>query len=276
MGNKSLVILIHDPYVHGKWQHRLDISFNNIHEIFTSRGHNFSAFVSCATAPKFYNPDSNPLPDFQNLFSNRHVAAPKKVRVPCLNEQHGKVAGICFVYEVIVDDLSTLHKLSELLKGGPEMPSTSRMRIRSVKPSRPFDVQMEDLRATLSDDWQGTLPFSVRFQALRIARDGRLPPDSVKALIPELSKLISQGTSEQTCADAVRHLFDEMSPPHPALPASNYSTKSLIQKIRDSVSASLKDSSIYRTVKEHSHLALIHHVRLTPSGLYLEGPTPEV
>jgi hypothetical protein len=274
MGNKSLVVLVDHPYLGGKWQHRLDISFNNINEIFTSRGNNDSAFISCITAPKFYDPDDNPFPTLQYLMSNRpRQQAPKKIRVPALNEHHAKIAGICFVYEVVFDGHATLHALSQLLEGGPEMPSTTRMRVRSVKPSRLLDVQMGDLRTAVSDE---TLPFSVRFQALRIARDGCLPPDTITALIPVLSDLISRGASEQACADTLRHLFDGFDPPHPSLPAGDYSTKALTQKILDSVEASCKDSSTYRTVKEHPHLALIHHVRVTPSGVYMEGPTPEV
>lgn len=278
IGNKSLVILIDHPYLPGKWQHRLDMSFNNIHQIIISRGNISSAFISVTVAPKVYSGEDNPFPELQNLnlSSNRFRPAPKKIRVPALNDAHSKVAGSCFVYEVILGDDFALLSLSELLRGGPEMPSTSRMHIQSAKPARSYDVQMEGLRNALSHDWNGTLPFTVRFQALRIARDGRLPPDSVTALVPEMSRLIAKGTSEQACADAVRHLLDGMDSPHPSIPAGNYSTNSLVQTLRDSVSASAKDSSVYRTVKEHSHLALVHHVRLTPCGLYMEGPSPEV
>jgi hypothetical protein len=274
MGNKSLVVLVDHPYLAGKWQHRLDISFNNIDEIFTSRGSNDSAFISCITAPKFYRLDDNPFPEFQHLLSNRpRQQEPKKIRVPSLNENHAKVAGICFVYEVVLDCHATLHALTQLLEGGPEMPSITRMRVRSVKPSRLLDVQMEGLKTAVSDE---TLSFSVRFQAMRIAHDGRLSPDTITALIPVLSDLISRGASEQACADVLRHLFDDFGPPHPSLPAGDYSIEALTQKIRDSVEASCKDNSTYRTVKEHPHLALIHHVRVTPSGVYMEGPTPEV
>jgi hypothetical protein len=276
MGNKSLVVLIDHPFLPGQRQHRLDIPFNIIDTVFTSRGHNSSVFIFCKHAPKFYHVDDNPLTEFQNLFSNRPIAAPKKDRVPYLNEQHGKVAGSCFVYKMILKDPSTLHALSELLKGGSEMPPTSRLRIRSYKPITPFDVQMKTLTNALSHDWQGNLPYSVRFQALRLALNGRLPPDSVAALLPELAQLIFKGASEASCADALRYLFEGKDQPHPADLADEYSTKALMEMVKTSVSSSLKDSSVYRTVKEHSHLALIHHVRITPSGLYLEGPTPEV
>lgn len=280
VGNKSLVILIDHPYIPGKWQHRLDMSFKDISEIITSRGNISSAFITVIVAPKVYSAEDNPFPEIQNLnlTSNRNRTAPKKVRVPALNDDQAKVAGTCFVYEVILGDDSALRSLSDLLRGGPEMPSTSRMHINSAKPTRSYAVQMEGLESALSHDWNGTLPFAVRFQALRIVREGRLSPDSMTALVPEMARFGSQSMKipEQTCADAVRHLLDGVDSPHPALSAGDYSTKSLIQKLRDAVSSSLKDSSVYRTVKEHSHLALIHHVRVTPCGLYMEGPSPEV
>lgn len=233
--------------------------------------------VDCA--PKVYSAEDNPFPELQNLnlSTNRNrMASPKKVRVPALNDSHAKVAGTCFVYEVILgDDIATL-SLSELLRGGPEMPSISRMRIHSVKPIRSYDVQMEGLRIVLSHDWNGHLPFAVRFQMLKIVRAGRLSPDSMTALVPELVKMGFKGTPQQACADAVRHFIAGMDSPHPSLPAGDYSTESLIHKLREALTASLKDSSVYRTVKAHSHLVLVHHVSITPCGLYLEGPSPEV
>jgi hypothetical protein len=275
MGSKSLVVLIDHPHL-SKWQHRLDIALHMISEVFISRGPNSSVFISCTNAPKFYQPDDNPLAEIQNLLSNRPRAMPKKIRVPCFNEQHGKVAVSCFVYEVILENHSTLHALSEILRNGPGMPSTSRMQIRTAKPLKPFDVQMANLEFALSHDWQGTLPFPVRFQALRIALDGRLSPDSVAKLLPELAGLISEGASAKACADALRHLLEEKGPPHPAHPAADYSTKALVDKIKISVRSFLQESSVYRIGKNHSHLALIHHVRITPSGQYLEGPMLEV
>lgn len=271
-----MVVLIDHPYLAGKWQHRVDFSFSDSPDIIMSRGISPSAFITATIAPKFYIMDDNPFPQLQHLMSDRPQQAPKKVRVPALNEKHAKVAGTCFVYEVILNDQSTLLSLSDMLKSGPEMPSTSHMRIRSVKAMRSFEVQMESLRAALSHDWKGILPFSIRFQALRIACDGRLSPDSVAALIPELLYLLFEGTSAQICADAVCHLLDGMESPHPALSADDYSTESLTSRLRETVSQSVKMDSVYRAVRDHSHLALIHHIRITPSGIYLEGPTPEV
>ncbi|KAE9983037.1 hypothetical protein BLS_005054 [Venturia inaequalis] len=279
VGNKSLVILINHPYLPGKWQHRLDMSFNDISEIIISRGNISSAFITGTVAPKVYSAEDNPFPDLQNLnlTTNRNRTAPlKKVRVPALDDGHAKVAGTCFVYEVILEDDLALLSLSELLRGGPDMPSMSRMQIHSVKPTRSYDVQMETLRNALSHDWNGRLPFSVRFQALRIVRLGWLSPDSMTALVPEMVKLGSDGIPEQACADAVRHILDGMDSPHPSLSAGNYSTQSLTRRLREEACTSPKDSSVCRTAKENSHLALIHHVRITPCGLYLAGPTPEV
>ncbi|QDS77948.1 hypothetical protein FKW77_001429 [Venturia effusa] len=280
VGNKSLVILIDHQFLPGTWQYRLDISLGNVDEIITSQGNVPSAFISILQAPKIYSAEDDPFPQLQNLSisSARPRTVSKKVRVSSLNDSHAKVAGTCFVYELVLGDHAALLKLSNLLRGGPDMPSTSRMRIESVKPARPYDVQMEALRQALSHDWKGHLPFSVRFQALRLVREGRLSPDSMAGLVPEMSRLISKGMSEQVCADAVRNLLNGVDWPHRNVPAADYSKATLIRKLRDAAApaANLQDSSAYRTVKAHRHLALIHHVRVTPCGLYLGGPSPEV
>jgi len=162
------------------------------------------------------------------------------------------------------------------------MPSVSHVHVRHVKPLKTFADEMEDLRTTLATTWRwkdrpaSPLPFSICFQVLKLAMNGTLPPALVSALARSLPALISGGIAVAACADAVRQLNKNLEKIIPLSSAEDYSLEKLVATLKTYMESSSEGRSMYQMVKDHAHLQLVHHVRVTPSGIYLEGPSPEV
>ena len=223
-----------------------------------------------------YRPYEPTLEDTLLRLVSRQKNQRKMSRVPWLDLHHAEVVGTCLTYEVILRDGDYRRAVQTVFKHIPEGPPTMPVKVGAMKPYKTLTEELEAFRYALSVTWGDLIPFIVQFQAFKLVQNGRLQPNAVQQLLPFLSKLIKEGTSAIRCADALRQLYRDLPERGPLTRCEEFSTKTLVTKLESLVSNPLEEGSTYYAVKKNEHLALIHHVRVTPAGVYLEGPEPEV
>jgi hypothetical protein len=276
VGKAAAVLLLYPRYNMGDWSQRIDFSWKSIDTVFTTGGAHPSLIISCLYSPKFYrqedtSPTATPLRNGLRRQQRR-----RKVRIPKLDDKHGAAAACCFSYEIILSDNRALETIQRLLRDGSEFPPSMHLTIHTIKPKKSFEQQLTSLTDALSDDCQGKMPFQMRFQVLKLALNGRLPPCTVMPLIPILSALIQAGTSYLACAHALQQLYNQLPSMGPSSRAEEFEKEALEEKLKLFSSSYVDEGTVYRPVEKHRHLRLIHHVRVTPTGVYLEGPEQEV
>jgi hypothetical protein len=93
--------------------------------------------------------------------------------------------------------------------------------------------------------------------------------------LPEIEELVqTHGPLKITVA--VRRLASQVPWPGPDVEARDFDIKELARLIHESAAHFSREGTIYDLAQRHEHLALIHKVTVTPCGLLLGGPEPEV
>ena len=121
-----------------------------------------------------------------------------------------------------------------------------------------------------------TMPFDARFQLQKFAQNGILPPEKVIGLLPYVAKCLKEN-DVTTVAPALRYLGSQLpfaGPDSDALETELQTLEHMLQKSIETVSASDPYASVL--ADQHEHIMLVHKAVVTPAGVYLEGPEPEV
>ena len=121
-----------------------------------------------------------------------------------------------------------------------------------------------------------TMPFDARFQLQKFAQNGYLPPDKVIELLPYVVKCLTK-SDVTIVVPALRYLGSRLPFAGPDTDASEtepQALESMLQQSIETVSASDPYASVL--ADQHEHIMLVHKALVTPAGIYLEGPEPEV
>jgi hypothetical protein len=271
IGHRSIVVVLNTPYT-GDWMHRIDFDWDCIDIIYTQQGRLPSLMITCKWAPRMYrNTELRQVGIARRLSMNRF--ARKKSRIPCLDTTHSQVVGSCFTWEFVFEPAQSLHPIRGLVEHIPDGPTSMRVSVKSMHATQPLNETMRSLNLHLTDL---QLPFSINFQAMKLALSGHLPPKTVDHFTPILLKALQNGKSEYHCAEALRKFDRDLPWPGPQTPSKDLDKKAMNKTLQDIIDGDLEDSSTFRAVKRNDTLAMIHHMQITPTGLYLEGPEPEV
>lgn len=199
-----------------------------------------------------------------------------KSRVLGLNDDHQKIAGTCRVYQFRLTDEDMLPKIRSLLNGDARMPASFSLATTLHYPLVTLETAFFRLDNELTDTARyGNMPFHIRFQLERVARNGYLSPLKVIELLPTVEE-IWKTIGEEQASYALRKLVRHLPTPGPDT-HGDFAVTSLKDCIRDhagSYDSSAPDNA-YELVKKHQHINLVHRVLVTPTGIYLEGPDAE-
>ena len=272
IGHRSIVVVLHSIYQREKWQHRIDFEWDCIDTIYTQSGRLPSLIITTKYAPRMYR---NIEQDESNTpFGMRpNKFARKKSRIPCLDTAHSAIIGSCFSWEFVFEPQQSIRAIQNLVEHIPDGPTSMRISLRSMRSLVPFPTALQELSTQIS---LLQLPFCVNFQAMKIALSGHVPPKLISILLITMSKALKDGKSEEHCAEALRRFDRDLPWPGPHTPSKEYSFSAMSTLLRSLLDESLLDNSAYRAVKRSDTLAMIHRMTITPTGLYLEGPDPEV
>lgn len=278
-GRKEAIIVLGVP---GSDQCRVDIRYQDCYDINLGTYEEPSVTFNLCSAPKMYLISAQEtLAAAMAALSvgGRKPQAPKKVRLPAINDSHAQVAGSCFVYRVTLANNKLLSNIRALLRNAKTSIFAYKTHFRY--PQEPLQDSFTRLTAELSSQASnrfGRQPFKLRYQVDRIARNGLLPPRKLMLLLPHIAKICSQFGLDPTVAALRRFARDlKAEPPGPAMQANDYSLealKELLQEYAASYDTSAPDNP-YELAKRYSHINLVHKIVVTPCGIYLEGPEPE-
>jgi hypothetical protein len=234
-------------------------------------------------SPRFYcKPSANVVRAFANfnVLDTHGVGqlSQKKVRVTSINKAHADIVNTCFVYQVQLADYDHLTEVYNLLKQNRHITSAANRPTPTVFPS----VSLASSFATLDTRLVAVLPhkplpFDVKFQLLRLARNGVLSPDQVLDILPTISLLMANH-DETVIVESLRRLYRSLQALGPHSEPEDYSLQTMANNLLDYAQEYdvSRAQSPHELLNRHAHIVLVHKLTVTPTRVYLEGPEPEV
>jgi hypothetical protein len=204
----------------------------------------------------------------------------EKHRVLGFDEAHCKISGACRVYQIALSTSSMVSRVRGLLASSPKMPTHMCLTTSLQYPKVTFDRAFNSLSTQLTDTaFYGKMPFQIRFQLDRIARNGYLSPLKVIEMLPNVRELFDGLNSEKRIdimAHALRQMTRSLPVPGPDT-CEQYSTEYLATKLAELTNSYDTDApnNPYQLVARHQHINLVHRIIITPTRVALEGPDPE-
>ncbi|KAG7004497.1 hypothetical protein G7Y79_00025g057830 [Physcia stellaris] len=200
----------------------------------------------------------------------------KRKRTSALNGAHGRVVASCLCYRVTLSDNRDMRAVRALNRVQEIPQSVAYNTTVEFDPTHSFPVQMTKLNNALTGGKYAQLSFGTKFQLQRLAQNGYLPPSRVVDLMEAVSQLSTQ-SSWPVVAKAIQRLSEQIPYAGPATDASELSLQTLSDQLVENVASIVKEQSYSKGLSEQpEHIAQIYKAVVTPTGIYLYGPEPEM
>ena len=269
----------------GTTQCRININFHDCRNIVLGSYEDPSVTFTLQCPPKFYEVGGVDVLAEALMSITLGPAAvttkkADKTRSTGINDRHTeKIAGTCFVYRIRLSDSGVLSSVRTLLSRGKKMPPTIPTSTSTIPPPKPLHDSFVRLEHDLVDTQRyGHLPFGIRFQLYRLARNGVLPPLKVQQLLQTIY-IIFQDYGTDATLSAVRRFYRRVPFAGPETIASEltlYTLEEHLVTLADDYNHyKYSPENAYEIAKRHTHINLVHKVVVTPAAMYLEGPEPE-
>ena len=276
LGRNALALLLLNSYGQQEWVNRLDFQYDDLECIVLSEGDEDGVVtISSLQAPKIYERCQFSI---ENLFLSSAVrkTEAKKFRITGLDESHRGIAGRCFVYRITLMDREALARVKIFLGKCSTAPPVVPRWVKVISPSTPFQEELLDLEKAVNlEDDQTVLPYETKFQLIKLAWNAKLSPNITKQLVPFISTL-QKRIGRFACYEALRMIYNTIPAPGPHVPAQEFDLDNLRGQLLTFGKSYKQKGSIFDLLKKNAHLKLIYRLRVTPTGIYLEGPEPEV
>ncbi|OQO01530.1 hypothetical protein B0A48_12565 [Cryoendolithus antarcticus] len=279
-GSREAVILFGRA---GSDQLRIDFDYWACENVVLGGDHTPSVTFTLRQSPKFYQVGGADMlaAGLESLMLGRAAArqpTPTKKRLLGFPNDPHTVTGTCKVYRINVASSDDLGHIRRLVQRTPKMPTNIAKPTRMVFPAQPRHVITRKLQNDITDvKLYGALSFHVRYQLDRLARNGRLSPLAVIALLPAVQRLCDFKSS-QSVAYAISRLYLKLPSAGPFVESKIFSETGLVDQLEDLCKTSDRyhhHLNPYELVKRHQHIKLIHKMIITPTGTFLHGPEPE-
>ena len=209
IGKQALTIALHNTPSDDTCVAQINYPYFWLDSMIVSNNDDHSLFIHGSMAPKLITPED----PIQTIFTMLTASRPYKKRVSGLDDGHKQISGRCCVYKVRLPNHGALQKLRLYLQRNSATSSVSEWPISTKLPAVPFTTAMETLENLLSEfGTQPSLHFSIRFQLLKFAYNGKLWPEKVVQLLPVIQKLANVYRTHQ-CVAALRRLYVDL--PYP-------------------------------------------------------------
>lgn len=272
-GKQSLRIDLHPAYITMPG-HRLEISYGSVESFTTGSAPNPTVTFSLAEPPKILEDLDTLSAKMSNLALKKQETAMIRKRSQAVNKAHEKVVSSCMCYRVALSKPSDISRI-QALKRLTEIPQSIFWDTYSVL-RNDFPDQLTLLNNALSGGMFDHISFEVKFQFQRLAQNGYLPA----ARVVELLILVAQnidGVDDSTLITAVRKLSHQIPYPGPSTDSTELDAMALIKLLKEHVQSIEREGNYSAgIVEEYDHLALIHKATVTPTGIILSGPEPEI
>lgn len=272
-GGNSLVILLgRNPLESPKC--RMDVQYLQVDNINLEPGSDASITLSLTEAPKISRVGSETLSERLSGMSLSETKRQLK-RATGISHEHIRAAGISLVYRLKLINRHEMTSIRLSLRSARNAPSVLNLDTEVISPTTSMKVSFDILQKTLSDPLgYGHLPFKILFQLARLARNTYLHPNEVVNMIPAVKGLF-RDHGLVPVVDSLKRISDHLPVRGPYVRASVFSLRELTARLEELIATYCERDSVFDVEGRHDHLVLVHRALVTPSGLYLEGPTLE-
>ncbi|CAF9923800.1 MAG: hypothetical protein ALECFALPRED_002550 [Alectoria fallacina] len=278
-GSRSLLIKLSSQDPNSPLQ-QVEIPYSSVQSMTIGPNTNPSITLSLSEAPKlFQKTDSDILEALLQKFaiskgSRKGSQVFTRKRITALSKEHETVVSSCLCYRIMLSNAADIPGV-RALRHFPEIPDSISWDTSSVMRT-PFAAQMTTLHSALSGLKYGHLPFDLKFQMQKLAQNGYLSP----AKVVELLVVVSRHAEERdvrVVTQSVRTLCGQIPFAGPATEASDLSLETLTQMLVENQESIIRgETYLPNLADQYDHIASVHKAMVTPTGIYLYGPEPEV
>ncbi|KAL9009961.1 MAG: hypothetical protein Q9173_005055 [Seirophora scorigena] len=259
---------------------QMEVSYNSIESLLIGgSAHPYLTF-SLAEAPRCFE-KTMPAGDevLQRLgrlalHSRKDIPnAPKRCRTTAIDAAHQAIVGscLCYSFRVKPEEIHAITSLQRL----PGYPDVVPWHVEYAT-KLPFTQQMTNLNTALSAARYQEFSFEVKFQLQRLAQNGYLPPYKVLELMQAMKGTLADA-DQLMLATALRRFSNQIPYAGPGVDASELSQATLLELLVETHDHVLREKEYAVDItQQYEHLAAIHKITVTPAGVYLCGPEPEV
>ena len=260
---------------------RLEMPYYSIQSITIGDLGNRSVTISLSEAPrifeKFVMTEDQQLAALLQRLKVSKVSKAKSSfewkRVSAISTSHALVAASCLCYQFNLLEVHDIFAIQSL-KVIPNVPTIVTWDT-SLITKLDLPAQMTQLNTVLAETEQGQLPFEIAFQLQALAQNFCLPPTRVIRLVGTIRRLMAEDVT--VTADALRRLNRQIPFAGPGTEASELSSQTLSDSlILNQHSVEEERKYAVDVVERYDHIAPTYRATVTPMGIYLEGPDPEV
>ncbi|KAL2048375.1 hypothetical protein N7G274_000286 [Stereocaulon virgatum] len=280
-GERMLFIKL-GPGTQGSLANQIAVPYDSVQSFTVGQKSKPSLTFSLCEAPKFYRTSLVGVTNIGNSLETsmqQMEMQPKKntftrQRTTALSEIHGDIVPSCLCYRFMLSQPNDLDAV-KALKNVPAIPASITWNTSTFDPT-PFVDQMTRLDTLLVGNTYGSMPFQVKFQLQKLAQNGYLEPSKVVALLAFVDRHLKPSQNVASVTQALMNLAGYVPFAGPDTEASDLSVRTLSEYLVKSQESILRSNTYsINLTEQHDHMALIHKVMVTPTGIYLFGPELE-
>lgn len=255
---------------------QVEFSYNSVDSMTMGSKTNPSITFSLREAPKLFESlGANVLEvALQKMAIRKGSQVFTRKRITALSKEHETVVSSCLCYRIMLSNTTDIAGV-RALRHFPEIPDSVSWDTSAILRT-PFSAQMTALHSALSGSRYGHLTFDLKFQMQRLAQNGYLSP----AKVVELLAVVSRHAKERdvrVVTQSVRSLSGRIPFAGPTTEASELGLESLAQILVENQESIIRgETYLPNLADQYDHIAAVHKVMVTPTGVYLDGPEPEV
>ena len=205
--------------------------------------------------------------------SQKKQNVPQRQRISALDSSHQAVVAscLCYRFHIYPTDIPSILALKRL-PGYPDIVSWNMRLLQQT----PFHTQMSELNSVLNSRRYQKYPFELKFHLQRLAQNGYLPPHKVLQVMRRMTETYLNADTS-ALADAVYKLFGQIPFPGAETEGSEISSVTLQDMLANNYSKVIREKEYSRGFStEYEQIAMIYKAMVTPVGIYLSGPEPEI
>ncbi len=257
---------------------QVEFPYSSVHSMTVGPNKNPSITFSLAEAPRLFENLKTDVDIFQvalqKLAINKGSQEFTRKRITALSKEHETVVSSCLCYRIMLSNSADIAGV-RALRHISEIPDSVSWDTSAVMKT-PFAAQMTGLHSALSGSTYGNLPFDLKYQMQKLAQNGSLSPAKVVELLAVVSRH-AKDRDVRVVTQSVRTLYGQIPFAGPATEASDLSLETLTQMLVDNQESLIRgETYVPDLADQYDHIASVHKAMVTPTGVYLYGPDPEV
>ena len=255
---------------------QVEVPYSTVQSMTIGPNSNPSITLSLSESPRlFENLDTNILEvALRSMDISKPTQSFTRKRITALSKEHETVVSSCLCYRIILSNAADVAGI-RALRHFPEIPGSITYNTSEFM-RLSFATQMTALQSALSSSKYSGLPFELKFQIQKLAQNGYLSPAKVVELLAVVACHVRE-RDLRIVTQSVRTLHGQIPFAGPATEALELSLDTLTQMLVENQESILREEIYVPDLAgQYDHIASVHKAMVTPTGVYLYGPEPEV